>query len=139
MPAKQHGEDAKKEIVAQDDISRKLFQDPLQALVLGMDCIDVYMLQGEAQPPGPGRYSPPFGERTSRSLKSTSARPGNARNGAPSLAKRARMILADKPRTLQPSFIKVWPMASSGLRWPVRGVAAIRTLTLFPLQRLLRA
>src|SRR6266852_4656377 len=55
----QHRQGAEKEIVGNDDISGKLFQYLTQPLVLRLNCIDVYMLQGEAQSLGARRYLTP--------------------------------------------------------------------------------
>jgi hypothetical protein len=44
----QHRQNAEKEIVAHDDVGRKLPQNLLQSFVLRLNRVDVYVLQGEA-------------------------------------------------------------------------------------------
>jgi hypothetical protein len=45
------------------------------------------------------------------------------------LSMRSRNAFPDKPTISWPSAIKMRPIASSGLRWPVAGVEAMRILT----------
>jgi hypothetical protein len=60
------------------------------------------------------------------SPRSKSAPAGKGRNSAPMPSMRSRKALPDKPTTSWPSAIKMRPIASSGLRWPVAGVEAMR-------------
>src|SRR5258708_33635362 len=66
------------------------------------------------------------GATEAKSRRSKSAPSGKAWNFAPIASMRSRRTLPDRKAISWPSAIKMPAIASSGLRWPVAGVEAMR-------------
>src|SRR6202022_3559947 len=127
--SEQHRQHAENHIVADDDFGREVPQNLPQAILLSWEGAEKKAPYRTPNPRGPGGMFFSSGTTERRSRRSKSAAAGSGRNSAPMPSMGSRSALPDKPTTSWPSSIKMRPIVSSGLRWPVAGVEAMRIFT----------
>src|ERR1700675_3143082 len=124
--SEQHRHCPEQHVVSDDDVGREAPQNLQQTLVLSRNGVDEHSLQGDAQPVEPRGYAFQFGSHRVE-IPQIEVRPlGRAWNFAPMASMRPRRTLPDRKAISWPSAIKMRAIASSGLRWPVAGVEAMR-------------